>query len=72
MRAALTLQDEGTVLPGVDDPELYLQVHAGDFVIDEHRDAAELYTTYPRRRVELNGTVHTPNSGIHGERVATK
>ena len=67
VQAALALQNEGTVSPGVDDPELYLQVHAGDFVTDEQRDAVELYTTYPRAWVDQNGTVHTPDSGIRGE-----
>jgi phthalate 4,5-dioxygenase oxygenase subunit len=70
VQAALALQNKGTVPPGVDDPELYLQVHAGDFVIDEQRDAVELYTTYPRTRVGLKGTVHTPDSGMRGERLA--
>jgi hypothetical protein len=39
-------------------------------VIDEQRDAVELYTTYPRTRVDLNGTVHTPDSGMRGEQLA--
>ena len=62
VQAAMALQNEGTVPPGVDDPELYLQVHSGDFVIDKQRDAAELYTTHPRTWVDLNGTVHSPES----------
>jgi phthalate 4,5-dioxygenase len=61
VQAALALQNEGKVPPGVDDPELYLQAYAGDFVIDEQRDAVELYTTYPRTRVDLNGRVHVPD-----------
>jgi phthalate 4,5-dioxygenase len=61
VQAALALQNEGRVPPGVDDPELYLQAYAGDFVIDEQRDAVELYTTYPRTRVDLNGRVHVPD-----------
>jgi hypothetical protein len=61
VQAALALQNEGKVPPGVDDLELYLQAYAGDFVIDEQRDAVELYTTYPRTRVDLNGRVHVPD-----------
>jgi hypothetical protein len=44
--------------------ELYLQVHAVDFVIDEQRDALDLYAMYPGTRVDLNGTVYTPDSTI--------
>jgi hypothetical protein len=61
VQAALALQNEGKVPPGADDPELYLQAYAGDFVVDEQRDAMELYTTCPRTRVDLNGRVHVPD-----------
>ena len=61
VQAVLALQRDGSVPPGVDDPELYLRVYAGDFVIDEQREAAELYASYPRTRVDLNGRVHAPD-----------
>lgn len=59
-QAVLALQNDGSVPPGVDDPDLYLRVHAGDFVIDEQRDAAELYASYPRTRVDSSGRLHAP------------
>jgi hypothetical protein len=61
IQAALDLKERGVVPPGVDDPELYLQVHAGDFLIDEEKDFLEVYRTHPRTSVDREGRVHPPN-----------
>jgi Rieske oxygenase family protein len=58
IQAALDLQERGIVPPGVDNPEIYLQVHAGDFLIDEEKDFMEAYRTHPRTSVDINGRVH--------------
>ena len=44
LRAARALKKDGTVPPGVDDPDIYVQVRSGDFLADEKiawRDAYE-------------------------------
>jgi phenylpropionate dioxygenase-like ring-hydroxylating dioxygenase large terminal subunit len=69
VQAALALQNDGKVPPAVDHPELYLKAYAGDLVTDEQRDAFDLYATYPRTWVDLNGRVRTPASEMsNGQR----
>ena len=44
LRAARALDKDGTVPPGVDDPDIYTQVRSGDFIADARiawRDAYE-------------------------------
>jgi hypothetical protein len=68
VQAALALQNESRVPPGVDDPELYLHAYADDLLMEEQCEAAELYASYPRTRVDQNGTVHAPNSSLVDKR----
>jgi phthalate 4,5-dioxygenase oxygenase subunit len=58
IQAALDLQERGIVPPGVDNPEIYLDVHAGDFLIDEEKDFLDAYRSQPRTSVDINGKVH--------------
>jgi phthalate 4,5-dioxygenase len=60
IEAAIDLKERGIVPPGVDDPEIYLQVHAGDFLIAEEKDFLEAYGTQPRTSVDLEGRIHPP------------
>jgi len=60
IQAALDLQERGIVPPGVDNPEIYLGVHSGDFLIDEEKNFLEAYNTQPRTSVDLDGNIHAP------------
>jgi phenylpropionate dioxygenase-like ring-hydroxylating dioxygenase large terminal subunit len=70
IQAALDLKERGVVPPGVDDPEVYLQVHAGDFLIDEEKDFLEAYRTQPRTWVDREGRVHPPNTRDSADKLA--
>jgi phthalate 4,5-dioxygenase len=61
IQAALDLRNHGMIPPGVDNPEIYLQVHAGDFLLDQEKDFFEAYLTQPRTSVDREGTVHPPH-----------
>jgi phenylpropionate dioxygenase-like ring-hydroxylating dioxygenase large terminal subunit len=69
LQAALELQREGRMPPGVDDPEIYLQAHAGDFLLDEDRDFMEAYAKQPRTSVDLLGRVHPPDFSLQTGRL---
>ena len=69
IEAALDLKERGVVPPGVDDPELYLQVYAGDFLVDEEKDFLDAYRTQPRTSVDREGRVHIANTRDNADKL---
>ncbi|MGH7932308.1 MAG: Rieske 2Fe-2S domain-containing protein [Candidatus Binataceae bacterium] len=61
VQAAQALRKNGTIPPGVDDPEMYLKIHAGDFLLDEEIPFEDAYRNQPRTSIDLNGSVRAPD-----------
>jgi len=70
IHAALDFKERGVIPPGVDNPEVYLQAHAGDFLIDEEKDFLAAYKTQPRTRDDPDGRIHRPGRQADEVKVA--
>jgi hypothetical protein len=53
--AAQALQKDGTVPPGVDDPEIFLRVRAGDYLAPANADWMDSYREQIRRASNPTG-----------------
>ena len=53
--AAVALAEDGTVPPGVDDPETYLRARSGDFAADAETDWQDEYAERLRRAENPTG-----------------
>jgi len=51
LRAARTVAKDGTVPPGIDDPEIYFEVRSGDFLADEKVAWRDAYAAQLRSAV---------------------
>ena len=51
LRAARAFDQDGTVPPGVDDPDIYTAVRSGDFLADERIDWRDAYEMQMRAAV---------------------
>ena len=60
LRAARALDRDGTVPPGVDDPEICLGARGGDFVAGETESWVEAYADRLRDSADPTGRLHAP------------
>jgi hypothetical protein len=60
LRAAKALAADGTVPPGVDDPETYLGARSGDFVAPSSLGWREAYAAEIRKSVSPTGRLAVP------------
>jgi hypothetical protein len=60
LRAARALAESGTMPPGVDDPEIMLGAHSGDFVAPVDTPWHEAYAQQIRGSVNPTGALRVP------------
>ncbi|HLH78248.1 MAG TPA: Rieske 2Fe-2S domain-containing protein [Candidatus Binataceae bacterium] len=70
LEAAVALEQQQVVPPGVEDPEIFLAARGGDFALEQDLDWLEAYAGQMRRAVDPTGRLVDPTGRLQVEETA--